>query len=93
MELTNEAYYPEFPRATPALAGDSQLGGVGEVRMSPEKSMKHPWKYGAQELERQHAPCAVPCSVGLPAKGQRPACPQGLINPLGGSFPRVQDTV
>lgn len=41
MELTNEAYYPESPRATPALAGDSQLGGVGEVRTPPEREKKH----------------------------------------------------
>lgn len=67
------------------------MGGVGEVRMSPGKrkvqdsrtlSMKHPWKYGAQGLERQHAPCAVPCSVGLPAKGQRQPAPRALLIPL-----------
>lgn len=34
----------------------------------------------------------VPGSVGLPVNGRWPACPTGL-RPLGGPFPRLQDSV
>lgn len=44
--------------------------------------MEPPWKYGAQGLERQHAPCAVSYSMGLPAKGQWPTYPPRALIPL-----------
>lgn len=43
-------------------------------------------------LERRHSTCVVPGSVGLPVNGRWPACPTGL-RPLGGPFPRLQDSV